>query len=501
MATTLPAAQTRQSQERGRPLPPSAVKAELITGGFRQIKVVHLAMAWWLHASGHMTRRQLRLYFAAHELAERRRHTNPVTGPERPLYTLDEIKHLVGGRGSVRADRDLRADLKALAALGLVIVTRHRITFATSPEQLKIEDLSGFWAMMENIAYRARTVPVPRRMIRALAAGFSRGVTAVIIATLIRSLFWYKPDGEEQGGYRVDGRTKKTWIADTFGLSVRAVASARAHLVELGWLIPLDAPTWLINRYGAHHAIDPTWKPMRDGESAPLEAANDAGSAPPDQTDRSSLREDFDTRRPAPLRAGPTGVSKARMGKTRSVQRRSQAPTKPGAVSIRNIRPEDLGNTNRLLELHRQATAASLCSGSEAGRLDFIALAERARARAERPEAMFFWLLSRRKYDFITQADEDAAARRLREHRNGRRGSREEEGRGAPREAWLLCDDDRFVLACLRIARERRQEPHQLARQAKGWTIEQWETARAACHARDVDRWRSSPEQGGDHDE
>ena len=46
--------------------------------------------------------------------------------------------------------------------------------------------------MLAKIPNPGRPVPVPRRMLRALAGGFNRAVMAVIIATLIRSLFWHR---------------------------------------------------------------------------------------------------------------------------------------------------------------------------------------------------------------------------------------------------------------------------------------------------------------------
>ena len=139
------------------------IQQPLIEGRYRPITAHQIIMAWWLFSSGHMTRRALRVYFAAHEMAERRRYSGPETkGHAR--YTLEELKALVGGKGSPTADRALRADTKRLAELGLADLTEHTITFATSIDQIRIDDVSDFfdmWSMLRKGMAR-RHIPVPR---------------------------------------------------------------------------------------------------------------------------------------------------------------------------------------------------------------------------------------------------------------------------------------------------------------------------------------------------
>ncbi len=49
----------------------------------------------------HISFRQLRVYMAAHEMAERRRYTKP-GGRTKPSYSMGELKALVGGRERTR---------------------------------------------------------------------------------------------------------------------------------------------------------------------------------------------------------------------------------------------------------------------------------------------------------------------------------------------------------------------------------------------------------------
>lgn len=524
--------------------------ADRIEGSYRPITVHQLTLAWWLHASGHMTRRQLRVYFALHEMSERRRYAQE--GRE-PRYKLDEVLHLVGGgRGEgnrgARARSELSGDLRRLARLGLATLSDHHIEFATSADQIRlgsedgggVDDLSGFWTMFEQIPNRRRTVPVPRRMVRALAAGFSKATTALILALLIRGLFWHRGTGGSGGGakrqvngsYRTDGRYKLSWVARVFGVSRRSVSDARSTLIELGWIEPLEVGQVMMNRFGLHDRIVPDWKhpdgsetPSNEPDKAvgegvdsddPIHAGSacpsgefHAGSACPDLNRTLPLTgNQYNTRNPAPMRAGPAGVS------TSSTWRSDREPSElgrpnrgaggrggrgrggsGGPPNIRDIQAADLASTDRLLELHRQACGLGLSSPSEHGRLEFLALAERARTRGDRSGALFYWLLRERKTAFITLSDEDRAAQRLREYLNGptqREADRERwGGEGPPRSnPQPFTEPERAVMACIRVAKKHRLDPAIVARQAKGWTRQAWDEACAAFQQAQADRQR-----------
>lgn len=530
---------TAVAQRRNTKEPTKGVWTDQITGRYRKITVHQLAMAWWCHQAGHITRRQLRVWFAVHEMAERRRYTDPGTcrdAPRQPLYSLDELKALVGGRGSPTADAELSADLRTLNRLGLVKCGHHAIEFAVSIDRLAVDDVSGFWSMFNQLPHHRRAVPVPRRMVRALAAGFTKGVTAVVIAALIRSLFWHK----EKAAYRVDGRTKREWIAEVFGVSVRTVTDARARLIELGWLVPLETPQFLLNRYGTHDAINTEWERGEGGRkeesggvpggagdafksescggssggvgdrnrqagSASPRSDFQAGSASPDLNRSLPLTGNQTTRTPAPTRAEPAGVSRC---STRRKGGRKENIRRPGAApTIRDIRSEDLADVGRLLELHTQAVKLGIARAGEGGRLEFLAMAERARARGNKAGALFFWLLKERKSMFITQSDEDEANRRLKEHLYGPARERTRErwggGRGTGQGGNNPQDqndefsaEERFVIACIRVAQQHRiEDPFVIARRGKGWTREQWDEAYLSHQTSQQQRWRGMGEE------
>jgi len=411
--------------------------------------------------------------------------------------------------------------------------------------------------------------PVPRRVLRALAGGFTSGMTAVVLATLIRSLFWHKNTmagntgsrKEESGGvtgresrsgegvYRIDGRTKREWIAEVFGISARTVTDARARLIELGWLIPLETHQHLLNRYGTHDQINTDWKPSASPETTPsIETtpessggvrtegegldtseitADRAGESSTPFTDfsarsstlinrSSSPTGNLNTRRPAPARAGTTGASLRVALKTKN-ESKSQSKIKAGSrkkkwsrknkalglPNIRNIRSQDLADTGRLLELHRQAVKAGMAKPSEAGRLDFVALAQRARMSGRKSGALFFWLLREKKTQFITHATEEEAGRMIKEHLYGKQvHQRESQQWGGNAEMsqrqtqnhksveWSK--EDHFVLACIRIAKKHRiADPFRMAH-SEGWTREQWDTAQASLEAKQWEQLQRS---------
>ena len=63
-----------------------------------------------------------------------------------------------------------------------------------------------------------------------MAEGPSKGSIAVVYAHLMRRLYFQA--AKER--YRVDGRCKASWVAQTFGVRERAVVTARRRLIEAG---------------------------------------------------------------------------------------------------------------------------------------------------------------------------------------------------------------------------------------------------------------------------
>ena len=200
--------------------------------------------------------------------------------------------------------------------------------------------------------------------------------------------------------------SRPPWVADVFGVSERQVHLQRQHLIELGILVRLDTPQRVLNRHGQWFAFDLDWSPAapapvgapgdgvpakgetvpeppvaslptegtppdggRGGEAAPSEPSPPPAEIPPQTVtpkgNSKPLREDLKTSKPGS--AGPAGFSKT--------DREEKIPD----PSLRDVRPEDLRNPARLMDLHAQAVEQGAISNSEADRLNFFAAANHAR--------------------------------------------------------------------------------------------------------------------------
>ena len=155
---------------------------------------------------------------------------------------------------------------------------------------------------------------------------------------------------------------------------------------------------------------------------------------------------------------------------------------------MRNIVEQDLSDTGRLLRLFDDARSQNLIDGSEASRLRFVALAVHARRYATtNPPGLFRSLLKSRRWNYITNDDEDIAVQRLKKH-------------SCPDAAYLppapakkqipepqLSDDARFVQLLMRTLSNRgiSGDPFEhLARLRPQWDRQRWEAAKDALRPR-----------------
>lgn len=438
-------------------------------GGFRFITVTQLVMAWWLCRGGIIRLWDLRVWFACHEASSRR---CTLERGRAPNFTVAELRAIAGGGGG---EERVRAALRRLERVGLLTWSATKLEFSSSPDQLRVEDLADFWRLLEAVPNNRRKVPVPRTALQLIAGGARRGVVAVLLGHLLRGLFY------RSGLCCPNGAVKSSWIAETFGVGHATIKHARAHLVGLGLLEPLETPQWVMNRNGkwfrwnldwqrpaAVAAVDnsPAVGEVAAHESTPPPAAPTPVSTPPDSDRELSSR----SKNQEPGSARPTGVSTTKVGEE-------------GRPSLKHIVPQDLSSTSRLLQLFDQATKAQLVDGGDRDRLRFVGAAEHARTIGSvNPPGLFAWLVRNRRWDYLTDSDEDAANRRLKEHLFGVPAERRRAEPPAPRRTLdeLLSEDARFVRAAQQLFRQRgiRQDPFAaIHRERPDWTRERWDAA------------------------
>lgn len=441
----------------------SARKVRKPDGGFALISVTKLAMTWWAYRSGLIRAADLRIALACHVAVASRCRMKP---GESPSFTHAELARTCGV-----GERSVRASLARLKRSGLISWSESAIVFADSPDALASDDLTDFFAMLERIPNRKRLVPVPRRMLRFLADGASTTLIATVLGLLLRCLYYWPDEG-----CRSHGSCKASWIAETFGVSLRGVKASRKELLALGWLIRKDAPQWRMNRGGLSVEINLAWAaPPRAvvSEFAPPPAPSCTASAPPESDKELSFGE-FKNQKPAV--GGPTGFS---------ISEREGEGKPEAKPTLRDVTSKDLRDTGRLLELHAQAVAVGLLGSSERERLLFVAAAEHARSiGTKNPPGLFIQLIRAKLWSFITQDDEDRANARLKTHLFGKlrsegTGERREPTRSAP-VVPQLSPDARIVQA-VRAAAGRagfRGDPFYLLRRERPeWTRERWDAA------------------------
>jgi hypothetical protein len=388
-------------------------------GGYEPVSVFQIASSWWAYREGSIRKLDLRVWWAAWELEVRRRLSNAKYRPN-----LDDLGRLVG---SEPGQGGLTSSLGRLEEAGLLRFSKDGVSFARSEDELSLRDPVGFSSMLGLMPSPRRVVPVPRRMIRRLAGGLSRSRTAVVLAHFIRCLFYRRGEGCSSSG-----SAKASWIAEAFGLTERSVYDARQYLVtELGWLIPQECSQHTLNRDGLWVTIDLAWGP--DGSDAGSPAAKEecpqpalpgndfsgpradlpAGFSGPIQDKAPPPREELKDQKPA--ERGPTGFS-IQDGKKTPEKTPEKASSK--APTLRDITRDDLKETSRLVTLFDQAVKEGLISGSEADRLKFMSAAVHAQAVGSEPPRLFAWLVRERRWNYITQADEDEANSRLKRWMN-----------------------------------------------------------------------------------
>lgn len=433
-------------------------------GGFLFLTVTQLSMVWWVYRQRFIHLKDLRVWFAAQELVARRCQLKDT---QQPHYGYEELRRLVAGRGGEGAS------VRRLEALGLLTWNASQIAFALTPADLRVSDLAPLHQMLARIQNHRRKVPVPRQVIRFIAAPSKRCVIATILGHLIRCLYYR--DGQCRSG----GFCKASWVAEVFHIDVRNVKAARKFLAEtLGLLECMQTPQSLLNRFGCKVLINLSWNgsavdksPHEPSELPPPEAYM-ATSLPPLEEHTKPLQE---LKHQKPAGGGTSsGVFDT---------------TTEGPPSLRHIVPADLRDTSRLLLLFDEAHERGIIGGSESERLTFIGTAERARLTAiTNPPGLFAELVRRRLWHFVTQDDEDRAHTRLREHFYGGRKAPGEHGRQRP--ASQLSKDALFVADV--SARLRRHGVlgdvfAAVSAELPEWTKARWEQARtelAAAQAR-----------------
>src|SRR5512135_1374942 len=149
------------------PRTPNFLANELDEGlGF--FTVTQLMMVWTAHREGHITLRDLRVYFALAETLAKSRCFVGARGEAAPKFSTQDLRQLLGGGGGVRNG------VKKLLAVGLLRdFSKSTIEFATDPSELRFMPAT-LDAALARTSNNQRLVPVPRPILRLIASGARR---------------------------------------------------------------------------------------------------------------------------------------------------------------------------------------------------------------------------------------------------------------------------------------------------------------------------------------
>ncbi|MAY74816.1 MAG: hypothetical protein CMJ31_08920 [Phycisphaerae bacterium] len=331
-------------------------------GGFCFIHENSIHAVWSYLRLGELELRDIRVWLACHEMQARR---CTLDQSRKPCFTHDELHALIGGTGGEHVRRSLRR----LTTLGLLQFDADRIN--TTPFEVTEDP--------------GRPVPVPRPVLRLLAKSRGRAFIATVLGHLLRCLYYTR------GVCRSGGWCKASWVAEVFGVALRAVKDARSRLVGLGLFRMLRADQLRLNRFGSPLVVCLQWA----GGSAPRKAFPTTESAPPKKHKELSYRRD-DHQKPARA-AGPAG---ARL--------RAKAP------DLNDVTEADLKDPWRLAALFKQARQRGWVTRCHADILAvFTAAAHSLRVATRTAPALFYWTVSGQAWQYASCDDEDVARAQL----------------------------------------------------------------------------------------
>jgi DNA-binding IclR family transcriptional regulator len=332
--------------------------------------------------------------------------------------------------------RSVARALGRLQRIGLVEFKATAITLADLPMPEAgetIRDLAGGRSAR-------RPVPVPRTVLRFLAAHETAALGRVMLGYICRGLSIDRVGG----ALREAGTVKASWLAETLGLSVRSVRYAQAELREMGWIgKDVGSKQWKLNRHGAWFCINLDWAPVaksgvafETGKGA-LDCVPIARPTPESCTPVAPPKEDRKTPSESKDRRTASGLCK-----TDAKPNPKISPPKSATLprpTLRDIRREDLHSEGRLRELFAQAVAKGWVKNCQADALNFFGAAVRARnAGNGDPVRIFVSLVRRRLWNHITQAQEDEARRTVQRHRQTERSKVEPAGAEPGRAGQIL---------------------------------------------------------------
>ena len=349
--------------------------------GYKLVRANQLVAVLSAANSNRITFRALRTYFGCLELLAIREAAERCTGKQKGRrFFKSELTELMG------EEKLPTREIFKLKKAELLFFSESAIQLS---ERLAVEpEISSLLGERGG----ERLIPVPRQVLKFLAACTKPALAKTVIAYLLRGLSLSKT-----GEIRSAGTIKVSWICNLCKISERAARGARAKLISLGW-ITKDTGSFQrkLNRDGAYFVINAAWNRVLK-QFAPLQAEKCTESAPPIkrlETPKGSKNQKLDSQ-------PRTGVCMANL---------KERLTYP---SLTNIQFEDLRRLSRLRALYYQALKAKWLTDSEANLRNFVAAAARATRVQGDPIRIFVGIVRKGLWHHLTTDDEARASAAL----------------------------------------------------------------------------------------
>ncbi len=334
--------------------------ASRFRGGYVLLSVGTISSLLWRRRVGELSAAGLRVYLSLHEMQHRRCDSH-----QKPQFLVREICDLTGLK-----ERSISAGLRELRPF--VFFDRQRIEFLSHFDGRAGEMVAELGTSKD------RLVPVPRRLLRALAGHRKPSEVIASLVVAARCLF------VKNGGITNYGFVKAGWIAEVFGIAKRTVFSATAWLRSLRLLRRRNVHWRVRNKFGQCYEI-------LTGRGKKRQRRRE--SAPPWKNKRTI----------------------------------SFGNTKTG-VCIGKIAPGDLKRVSSVKILYEQACGLGWMKPSEANFLNVVAAAVRATTLGRNPAGLFVQLIRRGLWEFITAEQERRALRAVKKWRTKQRGQQRRDG-------------------------------------------------------------------------
>jgi len=392
--------------------------------GYKIIIPIQICNALSLLEDKKLSIKALQIYFACfslvaiREAASRSKTQKHKRGGVVPSYRLKEL-----AKATSLPLRVIKKELSNLKAHSLLHFSESEITITK-------EILPGSEDLLLCLSGKRspkRPIPVPRSILRFISRSKKISLTKTLLAYILRGLTISRIN-EITG----QGSVKCSWISEVLALSLRAVKSARKELIELGIITPdTGSNQWKLNKTGAYFTVNLSWVEKKQAPQVINSAlATGSLSVPSLASPVDNLNTEVSEFAPPMaqkciLFAPPYKDKKTPYGsKYQKAFGRAQIPTgfcttkkDPEKPKIYDVKREDLGNFSRVEELYFQAIRRGLIEPTEAGAINFLAAAVRAKSVLGDAPRIFMGLVRGRLWKNITQADEDRALTALKRYR------------------------------------------------------------------------------------